>query len=98
MQVNFEPWKVNEDTNIWGVKILDGDFEGAMIAFNEFDSEDDSTNFKLDYTIVKEADGKTMSEMNGPAFDEMLNYVVNEILRRAIDEYENRNSNSTESS
>ena len=98
MQVNFEPWKVNEDTNIWGVKILDGNFEGAMIAFNEFDSEDDSNNFKLDYTIVKEADGKTMSEMNGPAFDEMLNYVVNEILRRAIDEYENRNSNSTESS
>lgn len=98
MQVKYEPWKVNEETNIWGIRVLDSEFAGTMIAFNEFDSEDDSEQFKLDYTIIQAPEGKLVENLAGPEFESMLNFIVNDILKKAIDDYENRNSNSTEPS
>ena len=98
MQVKYEPWKVNEQTNIWGIRVLDSEYAGTMIAFNEFDSEDDSNEFKLDYTIIQAPEGKLVEDLRGPEFDSMLNFIVNDILLKAINDYENRNGNSTESS
>ena len=99
MQVNYEPWSMkNEDLEVWGVRLLDGEFAGTAISINELDmAEDETGGLNLDYTIVKWPEGREGEKDLGPLFEEALTYVMTDILQKAVNEYENRNGDSAES-
>jgi hypothetical protein len=98
MPVKYEPWVIKDkDQEIWGVKILEGEFDGLSLSFNEFDMSEDTPDLALDYTIVQVPDGRTKENIQGEAFDLVLKGIVVDILEKAIEYHENRNGDSTES-
>ena len=99
MLVKYEPWVINDKENaLWGVKILEGEFVGTAIAFNDFDMKDASEQLVLDYTVFQAPEGKKAEDIEGPEFDKTLNLVVMDILEKALNDFEDRKRNSTESS
>lgn len=100
MQVKYEPWGFKkEDESLWGIRILEGKFANTVISFNDVSlKEDGNSNLQLDYTVLKSPDDileKYMSE--DPDFQKEMGWIMEDILRKAINEYENRESNSAES-
>ena len=99
MQVKYEPWVVKtEDSEVWGVKILDGEFAGCAFAINELDEKEGSKELILDYNVVSPPENKSVEDASGPNFDAALNFIIQDILQKAIDVYENREGNPTEPS
>ena len=95
--VKYEPWAVRDNTTeLWGVKILEGEFDGVALSFNDFDTKENN-QMMLDYTVFQVPEGKTKEQIEGPAFDVVLHDIVLDILEKAL-EHENRNRNSAESS
>ena len=98
MQVKYEPWVIrSEEKEVWGVKILDGKFQNTSFSINELDQNDAKQSLELDYTVLSAPDGMTVESVNGEDFDETINFIIRDILQKALDEYENRKSNSPES-
>ena len=99
MQVKYEPWVLKtEDNEVWGVKILDGEFAGCAFAINELDEKEGSKELMLDYNVVSPPENKSIEDASGPNFDETLNFIIQDILQKAIDEYENRKGDPAEPS
>ena len=100
MLVKYKPWALkNENDDLWGVELLEGEFAGTTISIASLKMEDNSDGtLALDFTIVKKAKGKTDVDYQSDKFNGTLERVVNNILEKAIDEFENRDSDSTESS
>ena len=98
MPVKYKPWSVqNEKADLWGVELLEGEYAGAVIAITSLAMEDDSDGtMALDFNMVKIPEGKEI-DIKSDSFNETLSGVVNDILTKAINEFENRNSNSTKS-
>jgi hypothetical protein len=100
MQVKYEPWGFEkEEQTVWGVRILEGKFANTVISFNDINlKEEDDSNLQLDYTVVHHPENmmeKYMSE--DPDFQKDMGWILEDILRKAINEHENRESNSTKS-
>ena len=94
----FKPWFVGED---WGFEIIDGEYKEVCIQIEkiEFDETADG-NLKLDYHTVRKPELITDEELTGPKFQAIIEVIINDILREAINEFDNktRNNNSEEPS
>lgn len=100
MPVKYEPWGFErEEQSHWGVRILEGKFANTVISFNDISlQEEGDSNLQLDYTVVHHPENmmeKYMSE--DPDFQKDMGWILEDILRKAINEHENRESNPTES-
>lgn len=99
MLVQYEPWSVkNEEQDLWGVVITGGIFAGTIISFNDVSFMENDNGAQLDYTIYKipeEFDSKKISD--NLEFNNCLQFILEDILKKAVDTYENRESNTTES-
>jgi hypothetical protein len=91
MQELYKPWGIkNEVEDLWGVEILKGTFSNTIISFNEIKfAGDDSDDLSIDYTIIKAPDSMNKEEIKGPEFESIVGKVVEDILRKAIEHYEN---------
>lgn len=105
MLVPYEPWVYNgpfpegqEPKELWGVKILEGTFAGTTLSFNNVDLQDGDSNLELDYTVVYPPEGKDKDFCQGIEFESILQSIIVDILNKAVDLYENRNGNTSESS
>lgn len=96
MQVNYKPWAIeNENGGLWGVKLLDGNFAGAVISINSVKMEDDeSGECSLDFNFIEKPPGRTEEELTSAEFNNTISYILNDILAKAIDEFENRDRDS----
>ena len=98
MQVKYEPWVIKtNDQEVWGIKITDGKYNGTSFSINELDQDDDNKDLQLDYTVIASPEGMAVEDVNGPEFEKVLNEIMTDIITKAVDEYENRKSNSPES-
>ena len=98
MPVKYEPWVIQDkEQEVWGVKIIEGEFDGLSLSFNEFDMENDTPDLALDYTVILVPEGRTKDDIHGDEFDLVLKGIVIDILEKAIEYNENRNGDSTES-
>ena len=100
MPVKYEPWGLkSEEKELWGVRILEGKFENTVLSFNDIQLENKGdSNLMLDYSVVQTPENmmeKYMSE--DPEFQSIMSEILEDVLRKAINEYENRESNSTKS-
>ena len=92
MQVNYEPWKiVRED------KEHQGKFENLTLAINDVAMSDEDGVVTLDYDIVYSLIPPEELEKD-EEFKELVSYVIQDILVKAMNEHENRNRNSQQSS
>ena len=97
MQVKYEPWVIKtNDQEVWGIKITDGKYNGTSFSINELDQDDDNKDLQLDYTVIASPEGMAVEDVNGPEFEKVLNEIMTDIITKAVDEYENRKSNSPE--
>jgi hypothetical protein len=98
MPVKYKPWSIeNEKTDLWGVELLEGEFAGTTIAITSLSMENsDDGTIALDFTVFKQPEDKEI-DTQSDSFNETLSGVVNDVLTKAINEFENRKSNSTKS-
>ena len=74
------------------------EFAGCAFAINELDEKEGSKELILDYNVVQPPENKSVEDASGPNFDAALNFIIQDILQKAIDVYENREGNPTEPS
>jgi len=96
MQVKYEPWQVvKDDKEHWGVRILEGKFNELALAINDVKMEDNdevSVDYDIIYSVLPIEEVTESQE-----FNDTLSYIIQDILVKAMNEHENRNSNSTKS-
>ena len=99
MLVNYKPWSVKkEDLEQWGVEILEGTFKGIVVVINNITMEGATDqDVVLDYSIIRENSEENPSKYESEEFNLVMSSIITDILKKAIDDYENRNSNSAES-
>lgn len=92
----YKPWFVGED---WGFEIVDGEFKDVCLQISkcEFRDEDQDGNFTLEYHTVRKPEALTDEDLLKPEFQAVVEVIINDILREAIDHYEQtRNNDSKE--
>jgi hypothetical protein len=100
MPVQYEPWGFKDEeqkVDLWGFKLLDGNFAGTTISINSVEMENNNENVKLDFTFIRKPEGKTEEQLTSEEFNNIMAEVMNNILRKTINEFENRDGNFTES-
>ena len=95
MQVKYEPWSIQkEGKEAWGVRILEGTFNELTIAINDVKLEEDN-NVSIDYDVVYSL--IPPDEINEDEFNQVLSFIVQDILVKAMNAHEDRIRNSAES-
>jgi hypothetical protein len=96
MQVKYEPWSVkNDKMDLWGFRITEGEYENTVVSIKSVELTDDGV--ALDYNYIATPPDKTEEDMKTEEFNSVMEFIMNDILKKAIDEFENRNSNTSES-
>lgn len=93
MPAKYKPWHINE--NHWGIEIVEGEYKDTVISINSFEFNDKTKNeMTLDYNYVGMTKGKTEDDYKSEQFSLTLNEILNDILLKAITDYENERNNS----
>ena len=96
MLVKYEPWNIEDTT--WGIEIVEGEFKGTKISINDISMpKENGDEMLLDFNFIKIPEGKTDQDMNSDKFNITINFILNDILTKAIDEFQNRNRNTSKS-
>lgn len=99
MQVKYEPWGLSKkDVELWGVKILDGKYENTIISISNLEMAGEGGEVQLEFDFINKATGLNDSDYNGDDFNKIMSFILEDILRKAIDDFKDRDSNSTKSS
>jgi len=98
MPVKYKPWAIeNEKGDLWGFELLEGEFAGTIVAISSLSMEnEDDGAIAIDFNIFKQPEGKEV-DTQADSFNATFNEVMNDILKKAINEFEDRDSNSTKS-
>lgn len=97
MQANYEPWRtVKDGKDYWGFRVLDGKFTDLIMSINDVRMATDDT-VTLDYDVVYSLVPQEELEKD-PDFNEVVSFIIQDILIKAMNEYENRERNSEQSS
>lgn len=97
MQAIYEPWAVSKigKEDLWGVKIIEGEYKGAIISINSLDFIDDNSGeCALDFNFVQKPEGKTDEDLKSEDFNKTLTLIINDILEKAVNEYKDRDGDS----
>jgi len=97
MPVKYEPWSVrNGKQDLWGIKLLEGEFAGTTISINSVEMDDNSGDgtAALDFNFIERPKGKSEADLNSEEFNRTIAEVINDILAKAINEFENRTGDS----
>jgi hypothetical protein len=101
MPIAYEPWAIDNDkVNLWGVKIKEGKFDGAIVSINEFKlADDESGEATLDFNFIQKPENLTTEELDSQDFTNVMSEIINDVIRKAILDYENElgSNNSSES-
>lgn len=93
MQTQYSPWGDNEK-NIWGFIVNEGKFTDTIISINNVELNEENLCV-LDFNFVNKPKNLDDNEFNSDGFNLLMQDIINDILRKAIDEH--RKSNTTES-
>ena len=92
----FKPWFVGND---WGFEIIDGEFSGVTIQIEKLDLPNEEVNeLALDYHVVHKPELVTDDEIKSDKFKAVIEVIINDILREAIDELKQTGNNDSKES
>ena len=94
----YKPWFTGE--NVWGFEILEGEFKDTVIQIDRMviaDSEEGNMN--VDYNVINKPEVVSVEDMKGELFKTVFTTIIEDIIREAVQTYEqDRNDNPEESS
>lgn len=89
----FKPFFVGEQD--WGFEIIDGPFKEVCIQIMDIKiEENEAGNCHLDYHTVRLPEHLKEEDLKTPEFQAVIESILNDILKEAITEHENRDSHS----
>ena len=89
----FKPWFVGND---WGFEIIDGEFNGVTVQIAKLDWPDEGSNeLALDYHVVHKPELITDEDIKSDTFKAVVEVIINDILREAIDELKQAGNNGS---
>lgn len=89
----YRPWFTNTDE--WGFEILSGDYLGVVLQVSKLDLPAENESVDLEYHIINKPETLEEETLKGPEFSATIELVINDILREALEIYEqDRNSNT----
>lgn len=99
MQVKYRPWSIQENgIDAWGFVIDEGRYADTVISINEVKLLDDADGVNLDYNVYKKPDSlESVNISEEKDFTDILQYILQDIIKKAIDEHENREDSTSES-
>ena len=94
----FKPWFVGEKD--WGFEIIDGEYKGVTVQIEKLDWPDEGkSELALDYHVVYKPEIITDEDIAGDKFKVIIEVIINDILKEAIDDLkQTRDYDTTESS
>ena len=94
----YRPWFANEQD--WGFEIIDGEYSGVTIQVEEIAfSEEEDTGVKLNFHVISKPETFSDDEVESDLFNSTVELIINDILREAINFYEqDRTDDTSESS
>jgi|688.fasta_scaffold1054659_2 hypothetical protein len=97
MQAQYEPWHLNEKA--WGIKVTGGKFKDTVISIDTVEFEPDSDGMMtLDFHFINKTSGLPEREFNSIEFNSLMEKILNDIIKRAVDEFDqDRDDNLSES-
>lgn len=93
----YRPWFVGEKD--WGFEFISGEFNGVVVQVEglEFSDKNDGS-VDLNFHVVMKPEHLSEMEVKGELFNQTIEVVINDILKEALDHYEQTGSNNTEES
>lgn len=95
----YNPWFVGETQ--WGFEIVSGQYQGVVVQIHsvEFSDKEDGT-VDLNFTIIKNVDDLESLEIDTKSeeFNHLVEMIINDILKEAMDTYEQAGSHDTQKS
>ena len=89
----FKPWFVGND---WGFEIIDGEFNGVTVQIAKLVRPDEGSNeLALDYHVVHKPELITDEDIKSDTFKAVVEVIINDILREAIDELKQTGNNGS---
>lgn len=93
----FKPWFVGEKD--WGFEIIDGEFRNVTVQIEKLDwPDEDSSELALDYHIVHKPELITDEDIKSDTFKAVVEVIINDILREAIDDLKQTGNNGSKES
>ena len=94
----FKPWFVGEKD--WGFEIIDGEYKGVTVQIEKLDWPDEGkSELALDYHVVHKPEIITDEDITGDKFKVIIEVIINDILKEAIDDLkQTRDYDTAESS
>lgn len=91
----YRPWFIGEKD--WGFEIIDGEFSGIVVQVEsvEFSSKEDGS-VDLNYHIINQPEDTRDLDTKGDLFAGTVEIIINDILREAVNHYEQTRSNNSE--
>lgn len=93
----YQPWFVGDKD--WGFEIIDGEYSGVVVQVEsiEFSKKDDGT-VDLDFHVVKQPESLQELDIKSDLFTQTVELIINDILKEAIDHYEQARDNDSQES
>jgi len=93
----YKPWFVGDKD--WGFEIIDGEFKYVTVQIEKLDwPEEGSNQLALEYHVVHKPELITDEEVKSDTFKAVIEVIINDILKEAIDDLKQTGDNdSTES-
>ena len=83
----YSPWFAEDK---WGFEFISGDYLGVVVQVEEVKlPEDSGGEASVDYHIIHRPEHITEEEVQNDLFRSTFELVINDILKEAIDNYEN---------
>lgn len=94
----YRPW-FGEEKEDWGIEIIDGDYSGVVVKFNNLNlSESENGGVDVDLDIIKQPETIEKVDTQNPLFNHTIEIIINDILKEAIEIYEQTRTDDTEKS
>lgn len=93
----YRPWFAGQKD--WGFEFISGEFNGVIVQVESLEfSEKGDSSVDLDFHVVMKPEHMSEMEVKGELFNQTIELVINDILKEAIDHYEQARNNDPEES
>lgn len=91
----YKPWFVGEEK--WGFEIISGDFLGTVVHIEKLEFKPESeSELELEYNLINKPETIQEEEFKSERFEFTVQLILNDILKEALDSYEQARNNHTE--
>ena len=92
----YRPWF--EGNTAWGIEIISGDFKDVVLQIEKMEFADEPGNVELVYHVISKPEIIEEELSKNPTFESTVEFIINDILKEAIEIHEQNRNNYIEKS